>query len=183
MSDADNYRVDRTGWDPGPWDNEPDRLEWRSHGLPCLIVRNDLGNLCGYVAVPPGHPDHGAHYDAPDVEVHGGLTYSSPCSAHGGPICHIPSRETGVVDDVWWLGFDCGHAFDYWPQRAAIRKMVLQTAESKPPEELARIEALYSDDSLLGRRRGLWRDEYRSIEYVRAEVESLAMQLAARAKP
>jgi hypothetical protein len=38
------------------WDNEPDRVEFESLGLPCLIVRNPFGALCGYVGVPEGHP-------------------------------------------------------------------------------------------------------------------------------
>lgn len=54
--------IDRTGWPSGPWDDEPDRVEWRDEatGLPCLALRNDMfGSWCGYVAVPPGHPVHG----------------------------------------------------------------------------------------------------------------------------
>jgi hypothetical protein len=96
---------DRSSWPPGPWDDEDDRMLWLTKpGLSGLIVRNEhLGNLCGYVGVPPGHPAHGAGY--PDdllskVKVHGGLTYSSPSS-----------RRVALSDetDLWWLGFDCLH--------------------------------------------------------------------------
>src|SRR5437868_461399 len=95
---------------PGPWDNEPDRLEWRHAGLPCLMNRNRSGVWCGYVAVPPGHPFHGASYDDErtyDLPSHGGLTFSSTCS---GEICHVP--QPGEPDDVWWFGFDCNHGYD-----------------------------------------------------------------------
>lgn len=38
----------REDWPEGPWTNEPDRKEWKAHGLDCLITRNPLmGNLCG----------------------------------------------------------------------------------------------------------------------------------------
>src|SRR6266496_32796 len=95
------YKIDRTGWPAGPWDNEPDRLEWRDKatGFPCLIVRNRMGGLCGYVGVPTKHPFHGKNYDSVNISVHGGLTYSGACAGH---ICHIP--KPGETDDVWWLG-------------------------------------------------------------------------------
>ena len=49
--------VDKSAWDRGPWDDEPDRVEWRVPELPqlaCLVVRGPLGSWCGYVGVPPG---------------------------------------------------------------------------------------------------------------------------------
>lgn len=57
------YR-DRAGWDAGPWDGEPDKAQWTDEatGLPCLIVRNRMGALCGYVGVPAAHPWHGKDY-------------------------------------------------------------------------------------------------------------------------
>src|SRR5947207_1159298 len=54
----------KSEWGPGEWQDEPDRLEWRhTSGLPCLIVRNHMGSLCGYVGVPPAHPFYMRHYD------------------------------------------------------------------------------------------------------------------------
>ena len=117
-----------------PWLTEPDRLEWKDEatGLPCLIVRvSGHGALCGYVAVPPGHPWHGTDYAAcferpachvhedkgwcthePDghVKVHGGLTYSGRCR---GKVCHVAAP--GEPEDVWWFGFDCAHLGDLIP--------------------------------------------------------------------
>lgn len=63
-TETSEYKIDRTGWMPGPWDDEPDKLQWTDTvtGLPCLIVRNQAGALCGYVGVPTGHPLHGLHY-------------------------------------------------------------------------------------------------------------------------
>lgn len=106
------HTVNRTGWPAGPWDGEPDRKEWRYKGLPCLIVRNRFGALCGYVGVSPGHPWHEKPYQDIDADVHGRLTYSDSC-AEGGPICHVPLP--GEPDTVWWLGFDCAHYQDVSP--------------------------------------------------------------------
>jgi hypothetical protein len=112
VTEAASYAVDRTGWPPGPWDQEPDRIEWRARaGLPCLIVRSpSVGVLCGYVGLPPGHRYHGVDAEAVDVEVPVDLCYSAPCR---GAICHVPAP--GKAEDVWWIGFDCAHAHDLMP--------------------------------------------------------------------
>jgi hypothetical protein len=150
MTTTTERKVDRTGWDKGPWDDEPDRVEWRTAaGLPGLALRARSGNWCGYVAVPPGHPAHGAQYSDLDVEVHGGLTYANRCA---GRICHVP--EPGEPDDVYWLGFDCAHAWDIRPADDAFWR--------KRGEEPMRFDG----------------STYRTIAYVRAECESLARQLA-----
>src|SRR5688572_8992423 len=93
--------VDKSAWGAGPWQDEPDRVEWRSHGFPCLVVRSEvMGALCGYVGVPPGHPLHGIHYGEleTELEVHGGLTFSANCDEDG-KICHVP--QVGEAEDVW----------------------------------------------------------------------------------
>ena len=106
----------RLEWPSGPWNDEPDKVQWQDEatGMACLIVRNALGGLCGYVGVTKDHllynkPYH--HGDCKDIFVHGGLTYSDKCD--GNKICHIvgPNEE----DDVWWLGFDCVHGGDLAP--------------------------------------------------------------------
>lgn len=102
--------MDKTEFGPGPWQDEPDRVEFEHAGLPCLMRRNPSGAWCGYAAVPPGHPLHGGGYETPDVDAHGGLTYASACA---GEICHVP--KPGEPDDVWWYGFDCGHCDDLLP--------------------------------------------------------------------
>lgn len=111
MHQGGQREIDRSGWPPGPWDGEPDRWEARHAGFPVLAVRNELGNWCGYVGVPPGHPWRGGNNDDLDnVRVHGGITYASPCQ---GAICHVPAP--GEPDDVLWIGFDCAHAYDLVP--------------------------------------------------------------------
>ena len=106
-------KEDKASWGPGPWQDEPDRVEWHVYGFPCLALRNpNAGVWCGYVGVPPGHRYHGIKEEEADVEVHGGLTYAAPCQEDG-PICHVP--QPGEPDDVWWLGFDCAHFGDFSP--------------------------------------------------------------------
>jgi hypothetical protein len=141
---------DRKPDTPGPWQDEPDKVQWidEASGLDCLIVRNGSGALCGYVGVPPGHPWHGQDYDDVPADAHGGLTYANRCQEdqeHG--ICHIP--EPGRPDDVWWLGFDCAHFGDLVPGvDATVRKLGLRERE------------------------GIYRD----LAYVQAQVVSLARQ-------
>lgn len=97
-------KLDRSGWESGPWDDEPDELEWTDPktDLPCWIRRGPVGSLCGYVRVPEGHPWHGGDYDNYifDCDVHGGLTF-------GGCFDSKPG--------VFWFGFDCAHGGDLCP--------------------------------------------------------------------
>lgn len=143
--------IDKSGWGPGPWQEEPDKVEWTTLGFPCLITRIPrLGHLCGYLAVPPGHPWHGKSYNDEgwDPEVHGGLTYAAKCSEF---VCHVPAA--GESDDVWWLGFDCAHSWDVSPGlEANYVRLGLGFSLSECPTV------------------------YRTVEYVRAQVEDLARQ-------
>ena len=155
MTNNAETKVDRDGWGPGPWDSEPDRLEWRTEvGYPAIMRRVGYhGAWCGYVAVPPGHPMHGKASladAADDLEVHGGVTYSGMCS---GEVCHVP--EPGEPDDVFWYGFDCAHCWDLCPG----------TQARLPPELRKRIDE----------------EVYKDVAYVRAECGSLAKQLRDRA--
>jgi hypothetical protein len=146
----------RSRWPEGPWTKEPDRKEWRTRsGLPGLIVRNHMGALCGYAAVPPGHPAHGEHYDKIEASAHGWLTFADKCH---GPICHVPAA--GEPDDVWWFGFDCAHCGDLTASDIAMEKA-------------------YPELRLGSRENTPWTRSYKDIAYVSEEVEKLAEQLAA----
>ena len=116
MEETHDYRLDRSEWPAGPWDAEPEhKVNWIDPvtNLDCMILRNGRGAWCGYVGLPPGHRHHGTEYGELYSfynDVHGGLTFSDSCSGH---ICHVP--EPGRPDNVWWLGFDCGHSWDRAP--------------------------------------------------------------------
>jgi hypothetical protein len=144
---------DRIEWPPGPWHDEPDRVEWRDPvtRYACLALRNWAGAWCGYVGVPPGHPWHGAGYDDLGVSVHGGLTFAGPCMTDDRPreerVCHVPAP--GEPGDVWWFGFDCNHGHDVAP----------------------RIDALVEFPGAV----------YRDLDYVRGQCANLAAQIEAAA--
>lgn len=152
----EKYEVDRKGWPSGPWDKEPDKVNWSYQGMDCMMVRNSFGAWCGYVGVPKGHPFYEKDYErahemaeevGAELSVHGGLTYSGKCAGH---ICHVPER--GRPDDVWWLGFDCAHFMDLCPGMVASGQKA----------------GLYDTS---------YRQEYRDMEWVKQEVETLADQL------
>lgn len=88
---------------PGPWDDEPDADDFEACGLKCAMRRHPvMGHWCGYVGVPKDHTCFGKHKnELPDLDVHGGLTYSGE----------------GIAGNVgrWWFGFDCGHYGDLLP--------------------------------------------------------------------
>lgn len=140
----------KSEWGSGAWQDEPDRLEWRhASGLPCLILRSDLGALCGYVGVPPAHPLYMRDFALCELSAHGGINYSA----------HFRRRffkfGLGEETDIWWFGFDCAHCNDLVPCMRAVYAIL--------PRPFIRSEAGMT---------------YRSIEYVRDEVERLAEQVA-----
>jgi hypothetical protein len=170
-----NPVIDRTGWESGPWDNEPDKVQWidEATDLDCLAVRNHYGSWCGYVGLPPGHRWHGRHYHEVEdfVDVHGGLTFSDSCMEdmpEDRGVCHVPEPDRPA--DVWWLGFDCGHFMDLSPGMEAL----LRELRSKHPDlqrEHERLRKMAGDSPV-------WHDTYCTLDYVRAEVARLAEQLA-----
>jgi hypothetical protein len=153
------YRtIDKTEWDRGPWDDEPDKVQWQDHdtGLPCLAVRHRLnGHWCGYVGVAEGHPCFGSNGEDAYLEVHGGITFGAMCdpsepTATG--VCHIAAP--GEPDHVWWLGFDCAHAFDLQPRMHELLRDIWTRAR-------------------------LPNETYKTLRYVRDECRELAQQLKA----
>jgi hypothetical protein len=112
---------DKSAWGPGAWQDEPDKRQWTDEatGLPCLIVRHPLhGHLCGYVGVSEGHPAFGVSPSSLGLDSgHGGVNYGEYCA---GLICH--EVEPGENDRVYWLGFDCGHVWDFSPGHEAQMK-------------------------------------------------------------
>lgn len=152
------YRtIDKSTWGVGPWQTEPDKVQFPDPetGMPCLIVRvGHTGHLCGYVGVTEGHPYYKKDGYDHDVSVHGGITFTSMCvpsedEGHG--ICHVPGH--GEPDHVWWLGFDCAHYLDFAPAMAVTL--------GKLPGDHSWMEG----------------DIYRTVDYVKSEIASLAKQL------
>lgn len=178
------YKIDRSDEErmaryeitiAGPWDDEPDKIQWVSEDLDCLMVRNHFGAWCGYVGVPREHPAYRAEYMDLEVDVHGGLTFADTCSSEGDEpsagICHVPFA--GRPHDVFWLGFDCGHAFDFQPGLHSVERKVM-------PDLLRSYGKMDYDHEAAMASRDVWGTErYRTAAYVKGEVEALARQLAA----
>lgn len=108
---------DKAKWEDGPWDLEPDRVQWddKATGLTCIIRRHEhLGHWCGYVGIPAGHPWNGLEDEKLPADVHGGVTYTRACDEDPElGVCHVP--PTGEPDGLWWVGFDFAHLGDYSP--------------------------------------------------------------------
>lgn len=84
-----------------PWESEPNFFAFVESGLPCYMIRHEMGSWCGYVGVPKGHPLFGketSHESLWDLNVHGGVTWAD-----------------GGSPGLWWLGFDCAHSGDLVP--------------------------------------------------------------------
>jgi hypothetical protein len=158
--------IDKSQWpERGPWDAEPDKAQWTDEatGFPCLALRNH-GSWCGYVGVTRDHPMFGQDYDHFDIEVHGGLTFSGFCQEGKGErrICHTP--EPGQPKLVYWLGFDCAHAWD--------RRPITSQQEMEINLQIKKEFPLSGFDEV-----------YRDLDYVRSECRSLAAQLQAMVRP
>ena len=161
--------ADKSGWGQGPWLTEPDKVVWvdEATDLDCMAHRGPLGAWCAYVGVPEGHPAYGQGYDDVDVDAHGGLTYAAGCQETDDPafgICHVPQEGRPAV--VWWLGFDCHHFMDYAPRMKEVHAQIAADVAA------VRDRAGHSWDE------SDWQEVYRDLEYVIAECETLAAQLA-----
>ncbi len=118
----------KSKWGDGPWMKEPDKAQYRDPdtNLPCLVVRNMVGALCGYVGVYGDHPLHGVSCEdgaLSELVVHGGLTYADlqgePRLDHHSPEHFIGVEfEEGDDRNIWFFGYDCAHAGDYCPMYA-----------------------------------------------------------------
>lgn len=155
MNKTQKTYIDKSQWGDGPWQDEPDRVEWTDSvtGYDCLITRSHvIGHLCGYVGIKADHPYYGKSDDdihnEYDLDIHGDLTFSG---------------YKNIEDETtWFLGFDCAHLDDYAPWT----EHRLRLKRGKEP---------------LGMKRQKW-TTYRDINYVIKEVESLARQLKALEK-
>lgn len=102
-------------------------------GYDWYVSHNTIGFRCGYVKISRGHPWWMMPYNDLNefINVHGGLTY-----AEKGPPGKIPKFSY-----VWWIGFDCGHAYDA-PDPELIPKRTFDSWELIKQETDGRIDTL-----------------------------------------
>jgi hypothetical protein len=195
----------KSQWGPGPWQDEPDALDWRDEatGYTCAIRRNLAlsGALCGYVGVPPGHALHGWRceddvplrpefekdgkygtiefflYALSGAHEHGTIPLGLALKAHGGVNWSGPIPDESDNSGRWWFGFDCGHAGDFAPAiHALLKRIHIDKGTTRIFEEREKLLGLGAPMS------GGERVAYRTVGYVKAECATLAMQLAALEK-
>jgi len=166
----------KRGMNPdGPWTTEPGSLDWEHAGLSCHIIRGPVGALCGYVGVPRGHPLYGCKYSEPSAALakrlserlsepigNLGLGQMIACLSENGP---TPTPE---------MAFDVHGGITY-------------SENHKPKDGQTNLwwfgfDCAHSGDYTPGG--GIYFEQrpyetYRDIEYVRAQCEHLAEQLAA----
>jgi len=157
MTRIEYYYIDKKEWGKGPWKEEPDKVQYTDEntGYPCLIVRGPSGALCGYVGISKSHPYYARPYDEiaeirESPSVHGELTYSEFCNEEDTQKGVCHIPMEGEEHKVWWLGFDCAHLGDYCPGDK------------------------YHCPS------GLGNETYKSISFVKDQIESLARQLKSK---
>jgi hypothetical protein len=143
-------------------------------GLRAVVIMGDLGHRCGYVGIPAEHPLHGVEYSekSPHLKLNPERSTEkmSPiqilCGAgkdfddlnspeyvfevHGGLTFSGGNGKYPVESDLWWFGYDCGHSGD----------------APAPGSRMAEY-GIYEGDV------------HRTLEYCKAECESLAKQIAA----
>jgi len=155
--------------------------QWRTKaGFLAVVLMNDMGFRCGYVAVGKGHPLHGHDYNVPtdklkrvedgeNVGDRGAIPIF--CAALSGDDSwrerpEIVFNVHGSLtysgdgggkypiehDGLWWFGYDCGHCDD----------------APAPGSRLARC--------------GMVGGVHRSLQYCVEQCESLAQQLIDRVK-
>lgn len=149
--------MDKKTWGDGPWQTEPDKLEFNHNGYDCILIRNRGGAWCGYTQIPKDHPwfkDLGILDER--IDVHGGVTY----------------QGNRMDDDRYFVGFDCAHWLDLSPAyRALLREMEvgkfgahLKAIEDKYRERLPKI---------------MEEDIYKDIEFAKNECIKMADQIHA----
>lgn len=179
----------------GPWTNEPDKAQWidEATGLDCLIVRNRMGALCGYVGVPEGHPAHRQDYDNVDADAHGGLTFA------GG--CHVVTRESwerwraqmltrqeeaakfpqGDAARDWRTMDRCVDNYDLWFEHMQA-SVVCHVREEGRPDNIwwLGFDAAHSGDLIPAfcNFYSASNGTYRNLDYIREECRKLALQLS-----
>ena len=170
-----------------PWLTEPMQMDFIHAGLQCAMRRGPFGAWCGYVGVPEEHPFYGVQYgdkvdfsdsgrlpidmqrlgpinvfisaldpdrDNNSIELcmilpcHGGITFS-------GEGDHLPQAS----EKLWWLGFDCGHAWDLAPAICDSQHPDFPPGMPLPPK------SFLSDLT------------YRTADYVVNELRQLATKL------
>ena len=146
--------------------------------MPCLIVRNDQGNLCGYVGVGPEHPLHGIEYGEETEKLAQALECrkDQPLGEHPsmsvmlGALCGelkaSPDTVFNVHGGLTYSG-SCVGRICHVPREGEPDSVWWFGFDCGHVGDLSPGHVARDSDG----------GEYRTVAYVRKEVESLARQL------
>ena len=162
--------------------------EFEHAGYKCVVTFNVMGHRCGYVGIPKNHSLYGKKYsdyleikkkDIGDREISGIFPLMFAClddderirieayfQCHGG-ITFAGGGENSkypIESDLWWFGFDCGHAGDKADLNYAMQKFPNRKEE-------------YRTRLLIENKYLIEYDVIRTEEYVAEECKKLAEQL------
>lgn len=179
--------MDRSGWQPGLCEGEPDKMQWQdpATGLPCLAHRGPAGAWCGYVGVAEGHPLFEVPYSQETEVLSGGLaelmektdaqmTTARMIGCLGGKVAARPDTVFECHGGLTFSGF-CGE------HREDGRGVCHVPGEGEPERVWWFGFDCNHYRDIAPRRDFGWDGEgaYRDLAYVRSEVTELARQLAA----
>lgn len=101
--------INKDSWPDGPWKNEIDTQFWKhKSGFYCLIHRHPwMGHLCGYIGSKRRRDvwKRNKVGRCDELVIHGGITFGP------GDLNILPK----IMDNIWWIGFDCAHNGDIMP--------------------------------------------------------------------
>lgn len=131
---------------------QEERFEYK--GYPCVVLFQPAGYRCGYVGLPKDNQYYEKDYNDIPVDCHGGLTYAD--------------RVLSYQDDkdVWWIGFDCGHACDGFD----IDKLKEYYADND--EVMKTINYMHGYHMMVNKEH-----EFRTFDYVKEECKKIVDQL------
>lgn len=184
--------IRKSQWGKGPWQNEPDRLQWvdKATGLTCLALRGPVGSFCGYVGVPETHPAYEITYDGTPVTEHEEwrkqsrkyIRENSP-NFEKLDFPKMPDVIPGIGEAIEKITVHGGLTYSgFWPDKVpGLWFFGFDCAHSGDlcPGMVATLKRINIDEGTTRREDYHSGDKYCTIEYVQAECTELAAQLAA----
>lgn len=146
--------IDKSEWGEGPWQDEPDELNYEERGFRCLLIRSVFGAWVAYVEIPKDHPWY-MNEDTPiySIDVHGGVSYYG----------------NNYHDTPWLIGFDCNHFTDYMPGRETEMRRDPELYRMHKKIESFRRKAFSNPEAL--------QRTYKDIEFVKEQISHMIDQL------
>lgn len=185
----------------GAWMQEPDKVQFEDPetGLPCLIVRNQMGALCGYVGVGPGHPLHHktdaehtressmAMMKATVERTQAGEPFEKVLGDPENPPINLLVKNENYDERLHDLRVHGGVTFTGECQKGREEDGICHTPDEGEEEDITWIGfdcahsgdfiPAYDSDYVLNKSYLGFENSYKDIDYVKGECRDLAKQL------